>query len=120
MQESAAAKYGNENLFTIGHSQSGVLARRHGKDSKEQIIVNSAFNPLDLSSYKRNPKEYSIRSSSDIVSMPIILNNKIQSVLHPKWSKSHQITVPSSSLNPLTEHDSKIIKRMKKKRIGRK
>ena len=52
--------------------------------------------------------------------MPKIVNDNIQAVLHPKWSASHQITIPAESNDILKEHDSNIVKRHKNKRIGRK
>lgn len=45
----------------------------------------------------KNKHEYNICSSKDIVSAPKLVNDKIQSVLHPKHSKSHNITVPAKS-----------------------
>ena len=74
-QDKAIEKYGNENLSTIGHSQSAINTRKYGKDSKEIINVNPAFNPLLINEYYRKPNEYNnIRSSKDIVSFAMLIN----------------------------------------------
>ena len=44
-QDKAIEKYGNNNLSTIGHSQGSINTRKYGKDFKEIINVNPAFNP---------------------------------------------------------------------------
>jgi hypothetical protein len=56
LQNSASKKYGDGNLSTVAHSQGSINARKYGTKSKEIINVNSAFNPLDLRSYKRTQK----------------------------------------------------------------
>ena len=42
LQEAAEEKYGAQNIDTVGHSQSGILARELGKKSKNIITVNPA------------------------------------------------------------------------------
>ena len=44
----------------------------------------------------------------------------INNVLYPEWSKSHNITIPAKSSNPLTEHSIEILDRLPQdKFIGR-
>ena len=119
-QEKVIEKYGNNNLSTVGHSQSAINTRKYGKNSKEIINVNPAFNPLLISDYYRNPNEYNIRSSKDIVSFPMLIKNNLQSITNPKWSKNHNLTVPAETNDILKEHSPDILKRLDIKKIGRK
>ena len=120
VQDKTAAKYGNENLSTIGHSQGSINARKYGKDSKEIINVNPAFNPFLKSEYYRNPNEYNVRSSKDIVSFPMLIKNNLQSITNPKWFKNHNLTIPSKTNDILKEHSPDILKRFGNKKIGKK
>lgn len=63
LQNKAEAKYGKENISTLGHSQGAILARDLGEDTKEIINVNPAY-----LGEKNAVNEYNIKSSSDIVS----------------------------------------------------
>ena len=119
-QDKTIAKYGNEQLSTVGHSQSGINTRKYGKDSKEIINVNPAFNPLLINEYYRNPNEYNIRSSKDIVSFPMLIKNNLQSITNPKWSKQHNLTIPAETNDILKEHSPDILKRLDKKKVGKK
>lgn len=107
-QEGAEKKYGKENISTLGHSQSGVLARELGKDTKEIINVNPAYR------FEKPAKnEYTIRSSSDIVSAPYAPIAKAREYLFPKYSKKRDITIQSK--NPadiLREHSYDILDRL--------
>ena len=120
VQNKTVEKYGNENLSTIGHSQGAINARKYGKDSKEIINVNGAFNPLLLNEYYRNPNEYNIRSSKDIVSFPMLIKNNLQSITNPSWSENHNLTIPAQSNDILKEHSPDILKRLDKNKIGKK
>ena len=63
-QKKVESKYGNDNLYTVGHSQGAIIARKVGKDSKQIIGVN----PASLGE-KALPNEYNVRTSNDLVSM---------------------------------------------------
>lgn len=99
VQKEAEAKYGAKNISTLGHSLGGKLASDVGADSKEIITLNRAVAGRDLFKNPIKENEYSIRSQLDPVS-----------VLLPKDSKT--LTIPSTSLNPLTEHSTEVVKRL--------
>ena len=52
--------------------------------------------------FKNN--EYIIRSRGDVVSKLTEPKKLINSVLYPKWSKNHMITIDDKTSNPITEH----------------
>jgi len=107
VQDEAERKYGKKNISTLGHSQGSVLARKLGADTKEIINVNSPYLG------ENQPKnEYNIRSSSDIVSSSYAPVSAVKKVLFPKYSKKHEISIPSKSLNPLVEHSPNILDRL--------
>lgn len=112
VQQKAFNKYGKDRVYTLGHSQGGILSHSLGKEGKQVINVNSA------SKFERpNKNEVNIRSSGDIVSM----NQSLNSVLYPKLSKN-DITIKAGSINPLKEHNTDILDRIdkpkKKKKKG--
>lgn len=103
MQQAAEKKYGASNISTIGHSQSGVLTRELGKNTKEIINLNPAYK-----GEKPLKNEYNIRSSGDIVSIGLHGTNRYNDLL-----------IPAESLNPLTEHMIDILDRVdQNKMIG--
>lgn len=107
-QKKAESKYGKENISTIGHSQGAVLSRKLGQDTKEIINVNPAWMGEIPS-----PNEYNIRSSFDPVSALFMPYSAIQSYVNPKFTQSHNITIPSKSyFDPRTEHKAKILERV--------
>jgi hypothetical protein len=113
VQDQAEKKYGKQNISTLGHSQGSVLARKLGADTKEVINVNPAFKgeiPLK--------NEYNIRSSADVVSGLYAPVAKLRGLLTPEYSKKHDITIKSESLNPLKEHSADILDRIADKEIG--
>ena len=73
-----------------------------------------------INEYYRNPNEYNIRSSKDIVSFPMMIKNNLQSITNPKWFKNHNLIVDAESNNILKEHNANILKRLDKKKIGKK
>jgi hypothetical protein len=99
VQKEAEAKYGAKNISTLGHSIGGKIASDVGGDSKEIITLNRAVAGRDLFKNPIKENEYSIRSQLDPVSL-----------LLPKDSKT--LTIPSTSLNPLTEHSTEVVKRL--------
>jgi hypothetical protein len=107
-QKKAETKYGKENISTIGHSQGAVLSRKLGQDTKEIINVNPAW-----MGEAPSPNEYNIRSSFDPVSALFMPYAAVQSYLNPKFTQSHNITIPSKSyFDPRAEHKAKILERV--------
>jgi hypothetical protein len=56
--------------------------------------------------------EYIIRSSLDPVSILKAPTNAINNILYPQWSKNYNITIPSKTSNPLTEHTIEFLERL--------
>jgi len=101
VQRRAEAKYGRENISTIGHSQSGLQAELLGKDTKEIITLNKATRPT-LFSRKKHKNQYDIRSERDIVSH-----------FNPFERRTKRdITIPSKSKSITTEHNINILNRL--------
>jgi len=106
IQKKAEAKYGAENITTIGHSLGSKIAREVGKKTKEVIQLNPAYNIPD-SKKKASSKEYTIRTEYDPVSF-----------LKPM--DSNTTTIKSETKNPLKEHTVDAIGRISsEKQIGR-
>lgn len=94
IQKEAEAKYGTENVSTLGHSLGARIAEEVGKKGKEIITYNKPTLPIDLITKKKLPdKQYDIRTSLDPVS-----------VLQPLQKGSADLVIPSKTLNPLVEH----------------
>ena len=116
MYEKAKKKYKGYTSDLLGHSQAGLL-------------VNLLLDKKDLDGISLNPaykgetqgmNEYIIRSSLDPVSVLKAPRNAMNKVLYPNWSKSHNITIPAKTMNPLTEHSIDILDRLPQdKFIGR-
>ena len=83
IQKKAEAKYGNDNITTIGHSLGGKLASDVGREGDKIITYNRAVVPSELN--RKNDKEIHIRTSTDPVSF-----------LSP-YDKTKTITVQSDS-----------------------
>ena len=114
VQDKAEKKYKKENISTLGHSQGAILARKLGTDTKEVINVNPAYT---FEKPKKN--EYNIRSSTDVVSGLYAPVAKTREILFPKYSKKHDITIPSqSTFDVLGEHSYDILDRLGEKEIG--
>jgi hypothetical protein len=121
VQEKAEAKYGANNVSTLGHSQGKVLASKLGKNSKEIINLNGADMGETLLNQGQN--EYNIRSEGDLVSalqQPAIA---IKSIFYPTNTANRNITISSEPVkqNPnlldrissvLTEHSPEILDRL--------
>jgi len=109
VQKKAEAKYGAQNVTTIGHSQGGLQAQLLGKDSKEILTLNKAT-VLGQNSHSMPSNQYDIRSSNDIVSK-----------INPFQKKNNnEIQIDSSSHNILKEHSIDTLDRLyHKDMIGR-
>lgn len=111
IQRATEAKYGKENITTMGHSQGGILARELGKNTKQIINVNPAY-MLE----KPAKNEYTVRSSGDIVSGL----ETVGSVLYPKLSRQQNITIAAPKRSTiLGEHSSDILDRLGKQELGK-
>lgn len=101
VQKDAEAKYGPQNIETIGHSQAGLIAEEAGKDSKSIITVNKATSPFDPYA-TQNKNQVDVRSGTDPVS-----------IWRPFFtSGSQSYNILPESINPLTEHSHKILNRV--------
>jgi hypothetical protein len=100
IQKKAEAKYGKDNVSTVGHSLGSYLSSKVGKDSKEVINLNKPVVPDNLLG-KANDKEHTIRSSGDIVSVGQRLRN----------DKNDRV-IQATTSNPLTEHSTGILDRL--------
>jgi hypothetical protein len=98
IQKKAEAKYGKENITTIGHSLGKKLAEV-GNNSHEVIGVNGAFNIKDALKPTAD-NEFNVRSSIDAVS----------GLSAPKGK--NVLTIPSQTSNLLTEHSSDVLNRI--------
>ena len=101
IQKKAEAKYGKENVTTLGHSLGGKIASDVGGDSNEIITLNKATG-IGWDAYKKNhgskPNETNVRTTLDPVSI--------------KGALDADFTIPSKSLNPLTEHGTGVLSRV--------
>ena len=101
IQKKAEAKYGKENVTTLGHSLGGKIASDVGGDSNEIITLNKATG-IGWDAYKKNhgskPNETNVRTTLDPVSI--------------KGALDADFTIPSKSLNPLTEHGTGVLARV--------
>jgi hypothetical protein len=110
IQRKAEAKYGAENITTIGHSLGSKLARDVGQNSKEVIELNPAYNIPDAIK-KKSDKTYSLRTQYDPVSFLLPLF---------KRKDKNTTTIESKSLNPLAEHTVSVLDRTdQEKEIGK-
>lgn len=114
VQDRAEAKYGKQNISTLGYSQGAILARKLGADTKEVINVNGAY-----LGERPAKNEYNIRSSTDVISGLYAPVAKTREFLYPKYSEKHDITIPSqSATDVLGEHSYDILDRIGDKEIG--
>lgn len=102
VQKEALKKYGSQRLSTLGHSQSGLIGEmlgQSGLSGREIITVNKASR---IGSNVKQPNQYDIRSSADVVSS-----------LNPlQQTSSNDVIIPKGGYNPLTEHSPDILKRL--------
>jgi len=103
LQNQVEKKYGSQNVSTLGHSQSGLIAQLVGKNSFETITLNSATLPTHGKiTTSTDPNIYNIRSSADVVS----LGNA------GKTRNKNNIVIDSNSWNILKEHSSDILNKL--------
>ena len=103
LQNQVEKKYGSQNVSTLGHSQSGLIAQLVGKNSFETITLNPATLPTHGKiTTTTDPNIYNIRSSADVVS----LGNA------GKTRNKNNIVIDSNSWNILKEHSSDILNKL--------
>lgn len=98
VQRKAEAKYGAQNITTMGHSLGGRLAEKYGKKSSKIITYNKAVTPKSIVESFLNPlpsEQTDIRTKNDLVS--------IGSSLQKREGKLEQLS--SNSLNPIKAHN---------------
>ena len=119
-QAAVEKKYNSKNVSTIGHSQSGIITRKHGKNSKEIINVNTAYKP-SLHYEKPHANEYNINSSADVVSMPKLKDDLITRLFYKKQSKQNTTINAKNSFDVLRNHSPDILDGLNpNEKIGRK
>jgi hypothetical protein len=108
VQKQAEAKYGTENLDTVGHSLAGVIAEEVGGNSRNGITMNKAV---------VNPNRRNLKNQTDIKTS----NDPVSALNRFSNNKAH--VIPSQKFNPLKpfkEHTVTTLKRVKKdKQYGR-
>jgi hypothetical protein len=106
VQKLAEKKYGAENITTIGHSQSGLIAQLLGKNVYETITLNKATRPQDLFRFNQSKNQFDIRSEADVVSL---WRNPLQ--------KRNETTIKKKSNNVVLEHSPNVLNRLDKNKI---
>ena len=101
-------KYKGHKFELLGHSQSGIIVNNLCSNKVRNCIsLNPAYKNATL---KNN--EFIIRSKGDVVSKLTEPKKLINSVLYPKWSKKHMISIDDKTGNPITEHKVDILDRL--------
>ena len=102
IQNLAESKYGPKNVSTIGHSLGAAIAEDVGKNSKEIITLNKPITPLDIFYKKKvGVNQYDIRTKRDPISL-----------LKPYQKDIKDITIESTTNNPLVEHSTNTLDRL--------
>jgi len=105
IQDKAEAKYGKENITTIGHSLGAKLASDLGGKSKEIITYNKPIIPGEIfNQTKKN--ETSIRTKLDPVSILGSTNSKIKQI-------------STKTINPITAHNLDQLSSTKNEYVGK-
>jgi hypothetical protein len=106
VQRKAIAKYGKVDV-NVGHSQGGIITRKLNEKGLTKEVIN--LNPASMFE-KQKKNEYVIRSSRDVVSA-------LQSV-NP-FSKKKNTKVVKGIYNPIREHGTEVLGRMKNVFVGK-
>ena len=105
VQRAAEAKYGADNITTLGHSQGGLQAELLGKKGKETFTLNKATR---LFSNKPSKNQTDIRTTTDLVS-----------ALNPFSKAKNNELISLKGFNPLKAHSTKSMKKIGNKLIGK-
>ena len=107
VQKKAEAKYGTENLTTVGHSLGARLAEKYGQNGQEVITLNKPIIPKTFGK-TISKNQYDIRSTTDAVSGLADLQ------------KNKNLTeIKTKTANPLLEHKTNILNRKSDKIFGK-
>lgn len=103
IQDKAEAKYGKDNIITLGHSLGGRLAEQLGRDTSEVITLNKPTYPNDILNSDSVPDNQTyVKTSSDPVSM-----------LRGRQKGNEPVVILSKVLaNPITEHSVNVLERL--------
>ena len=114
MTRKAIKKYPNYQVEVLGHSQGSLLAREtaRNKNIKNVIQLNPAYKAESI-----QDNEIIIRSANDIVSSSTIPKKYLNSLLYPKFTERHMITIPAKTNNPLIEHSLDVLDRLNGEKI---
>jgi hypothetical protein len=107
MQKKAEKKYGTENMETLGHSLGGIVAEEVGTNSRNVVTLNKAVTPFGLAKKNRNKNQYDIKTEHD----PVSMLNKFAT------NKNKTTVIKSKSFNPLSEHSSDTMSRVKSSKV---
>lgn len=105
VQRSAEAKYGNDNIITLGHSQGGLQAELLGKKGDETITLNKATRPFSNAPGKN---QTDIRTTTDLVS-----------AMNPFSKAKNTESISLKGFNPLKAHATTSLKKLGNKMIGK-
>lgn len=97
-QRRAEAKYGTENLTTIGHSKGATHAEEFGQRGKQIITLNKPVSPYDLATKRVPENQIDIKTSGDPVS-----------ALRGLQFGNEARVLESKTYNPLAEHSTNVL-----------
>ncbi len=104
IQNKAVAKYGAQNIITLGHSLGAYIGEKLGSDknkSAETITLNKATLPSQIGK-KIKSNQTDIRTRADPVS-----------ALYQRGKKKRTVTIKSNLINnPLKEHSVDVLDRL--------
>jgi hypothetical protein len=105
VQRKAIDKYGKVDV-NVGHSQGGIITRKLNEKGLTNEVIN--LNPASMFE-KQKKNETVIRSSHDLVSGLHSIN---------PFSKKKKTHVVKGVFNPVREHGTEVLDRMKKPFVG--
>ena len=107
-QKKAQAKYGTDNLTTIGHSKGAMHAQEFGQ-SGDIITLNKPVNVKDALRYKVPSYQKDYRGEGDVVSVlrPVQRGAKAETLKKPAHKKGSWNPIK----NLLDEHSTETLKR---------
>lgn len=108
MQKEAEDKYSYASKKSVvGHSLGAVIAQNNGKNADEVITLDKPVRPQEDLFNTKAKDQVDIRTERDPVSF-----------LHGiEWSNGNEITIPSNTYNPLTEHRAIALERLDQNRL---
>lgn len=107
----AVEKYGAENIISLGHSRGSLYAdemHKQGLDA-ENINLNKPYNLVDLVKSTKKDKEDTQVNISTLLDPISVLGKLVQ--------KDNDIIIPSTTINPFTEHKPDVLDRMEQDKL---